>query len=46
MLPVGGLQRQFRNFLFSILGAGRLGEYQLIYVETRENVFFMIWDKK
>ena len=43
-LPVGGLQRPCRNLVFLILGVGRLREDQLIYVETRENVFFIIWD--
>ena len=32
-------------FDFFILGVGRLREDQLIYVETRENVFFIIWDR-
>ena len=44
MLPVGGLQRPCRNRLLSSLGVGRLREDQLIYVETRENMFFIIWD--
>ena len=30
--------------VFLILGVGRLREDQLIYVESRKNVFFMIWD--
>ena len=28
----------------TILGVGRLREDQFIYVKTRENVFFIIWD--
>ena len=45
MLPVGGLQRPCRNQLvFLILGVGRFREDQFIYVETRENVIFIIWD--
>ena len=32
------------SLVFLILGVGRLREDQLIYVETRENVFFIIWD--
>ena len=40
MLPVGGQE----SLVFLILGVSRLREDQLIYVETRENVFFMIWD--
>ena len=32
------------SFAFSILGVGSLREDQLMYVETRENVFFIIWD--
>ena len=32
--------------VFLILGVGRLREDQLIYVETRASVFFMIWDLK
>ena len=39
MLPVGGLQE---SLVFLIVGVGRLREDQLIYVETRENVFFII----
>ena len=31
-------------FAFFIVEFGRLREDQLIYVETRENVFFIIWD--
>ena len=31
-------------FVFLILGVGRLREDPLIYVESRENMFFMIWD--
>ena len=34
------------SLVFPILGVGRLREDQLIYVETRENVFFMIRDIK
>ena len=34
------------SLAFLILGVGRLREDQLIYVETRENVFFIIWDLK
>ena len=40
VLPVGGLQRPCSL----ILGVGRLREDQLIYVEIRQNVFFIIWD--
>ena len=29
---------------FAPLGVGRLREDQFIYVETREDVFFIIWD--
>ena len=32
------------SLVFLIQGVGRLREDQLIYEETRENVFFMIWD--
>ena len=32
------------SFAFLILGVGRLKEDQLIYVESRENVIFIIWD--
>ena len=32
------------SLVFLILGVGRLREDQFIYVETRENVFFIIWD--
>ena len=32
------------SLVFLIVRVGRLREYQLIYVETRENVFFIIWD--
>ena len=32
------------SLVFLILGVGSLREDQLIYVDTRENVFFMIWD--
>ena len=33
------------SLVFLILGVGRLREDQLIYVETKENVFFFkIWD--
>ena len=32
------------SFAFLILGVGGLREDQLIYVETRENVLFIIWD--
>ena len=32
------------SLAFFILGVGRLREDQLIYVESRENLFFMIWD--
>ena len=32
------------SFAFLILGVGRLREDQFIYVETRENAFFIIWD--
>ena len=32
------------SFAFFIVGVGRLREDQFIYVETRENVFFIIWD--
>ena len=44
VLPVGGLQRPCRNLVFLNLGVGRLREDQFIYVDTRENMFFMIWD--
>ena len=40
VLPVGGLQE---SLVFLILGVGRLREDQLMYVETRENMFFIIW---
>ena len=33
------------SLVFLILGVGRLREDQLIYVETRENVFFIINEK-
>ena len=47
--PVGALcgwaaETTKESLLFLILGAGRLMEDQLIYVDTRENLFFMIWD--
>ena len=29
---------------FLFLGVGRLREDHFIYIETRENVFFIIWD--
>ena len=32
------------SLVFLFLGVGRLREDQLINVESRENVFFMIWD--
>ena len=32
------------SFVFLILGVGRLREDQLIYVETREDVFLITWD--
>ena len=32
------------SFVFLILGVCRLWEVQFIYVETREKVFFIIWD--
>ena len=32
------------SLVFLILGVGRLREDQLICVETRENLFFIIWD--
>ena len=32
------------SFAFLILGVGRLREDQHIYVESTENVFFIIWD--
>ena len=44
ILPVGGLQKMQDLFAFLILGVGGLKEDQFIYVETRENVFFTIWD--
>ena len=31
------------SLVFPILGVGRLREDQLIYVETRENMVFIIW---
>ena len=40
---MGGLQRSCR-LVFLILGVGRLREDQLMYVETRGYVFFIIWD--
>ena len=33
------------SLVFLILGVGRLREDQLIYVETRKNLFFIIWDR-
>ena len=32
------------SLVFLILGVGGLREDQLIYGETRENMFFIIWD--
>ena len=32
------------SLVFLIQGVGRLREDQLIYVESRENLFIMIWD--
>ena len=32
------------SFAFLILRVGGLREDQFIYVETRKNVFFIIWD--
>ena len=39
-----GLEDHAESLVFLILGVGRLREDQRIYVETRENVFFKIWD--
>ena len=38
--PVGAQE----SFVFLILGVGRPREDRFIYLETRENVFFIIWD--
>ena len=35
-----------KSLVFLILGVSRLREDQFIYVGTRENVFFIIWDLK
>ena len=43
MLLVGGETMQ-ESLVFLILGVGSLREDQFVYVETRQIVFFLIWD--